>query len=53
MPRKQPKAHELTTEEAVQRLFPKKAREAVRSEAERARKTPPKPAKSSIKRKAT
>jgi hypothetical protein len=39
-----PKAHELTTEEVAKRLFPKKAREAVRAEAERA-KSPKKPAK--------
>jgi hypothetical protein len=39
MPRHKPKAHELTTEEAVKRMFPKAAREAVRSEAQKAPKT--------------
>ena len=34
------KADELTTEEAMRRLFPKKVREALKSEAERAKKTP-------------
>ncbi len=34
------KANELTTEEAMRRLFPKKVREALKSGAERARKTP-------------
>jgi hypothetical protein len=43
-PKVKPKAHELTTEEVAKRLFPKKAREAVRAEAERA-KRPKKPAK--------
>lgn len=38
MPRRKPKAHELTTEQAVKRMFPKKAREAVRAESEKARK---------------
>ncbi len=33
------KANELTTEEAMRRLFPKKLREALKSEAERAKKT--------------
>jgi hypothetical protein len=43
-----PKAHEMTTEQAAKALFPKKAREAVRAEAERA-KSPTKPAKRSTK----
>jgi hypothetical protein len=43
------KADELTTEEAMRRLFPKKVREALKSEAERAKKTP----KPSTKRKTT
>lgn len=30
-----PKAHDLTTEEAVKHLFPKEAREAVRAEAQK------------------
>ena len=34
------KADELTTEEAMRRLFPKKVREALKTEAERAKKTP-------------
>lgn len=36
-PKEKPKAHEMTTEEAARALFPKKAREAVRAEAERAK----------------
>ena len=36
MPRKK-KAHELTTEQAMRRLFPKKVRETLKSEAEKAR----------------
>jgi hypothetical protein len=43
-PKAKPKAHEMTTEEVAKALFPKKAREAVRAEAERA-KSPKKPAK--------
>lgn len=43
-PKPKPKASELTTEEVAKRLFPKKVREAVRAEAERA-KSPKKPAK--------
>lgn len=39
MPRHKPKAHELTTEDAAQKLFPKKVREAVKLEAQKARKT--------------
>jgi hypothetical protein len=38
MPRRKPKAHELTTEQAVKRMFPKEAREAVRSESLKTRK---------------
>jgi hypothetical protein len=38
MPRRKPKAHELTTEQAVKRMFPQKAREAVASEAGKVRK---------------
>lgn len=34
------KADELTTEEAMRRLFPKKVREALKSGAERAKRTP-------------
>lgn len=44
MPRHKPKAHELTTEEAARKLFPKKAREAAQLEAQKARKTKGKPA---------
>ncbi len=33
-----PKAHDLTTEQAVKRLFPQEAREAVRAEAQKAPK---------------
>lgn len=49
MPRAKPKAHDLTTEQAVKRMFPQEAREAVRSEAKKSRKqrakvtTKPKP----------
>jgi hypothetical protein len=43
-PKPKPKAHELTTQEVAKRLFPKKAREVVRAEAERT-KSPKKPAK--------
>jgi hypothetical protein len=43
MPRRKPKAYELTTEQAVKRIFPKKAREAVASEAQKARKPQGKP----------
>jgi hypothetical protein len=39
MPRRKPKAVELTTEQVVKRMFPKEAREAVRSEARKTRKT--------------
>ncbi|HUB36387.1 MAG TPA: hypothetical protein VL972_06140, partial [Solirubrobacteraceae bacterium] len=46
MPRRKPKAHELTTEEAVRRMFPKPAREAVRSEAKKTRKPARKPSTS-------
>ncbi len=38
MPRHQPKAHELTTKEAMRKMFPKKAREKLTQEAEKARK---------------
>jgi hypothetical protein len=38
MPRRKPKAHELTTEQVAKRMFPKEAREAVRSEAQKSRK---------------
>jgi hypothetical protein len=38
MPRPKPKAHDLTTEQAVKSLFPKEAREAVTLEAKKSRK---------------
>jgi hypothetical protein len=38
MPRRKPKAHELTTDEAIRKMFPKKAREAAALVAEKARK---------------
>jgi len=38
MPRAKPKAHDLTNEQVAQRMFPKQAREAVRAEAQKARK---------------
>lgn len=43
MPKSKPKAHELTTDEAVRKMFPKKAREAVVLEAQKARKSTAKP----------
>ncbi len=33
MPRRKKKAHELTDEEAIKKLFPKKVREVVKKEA--------------------
>ncbi len=50
MPRAKPKAHDLTTEQIVKRVFPKPAREAVVLEAKKARKTGPKAAKASIEK---
>lgn len=44
MPRHKPKAHELTTEDAARKLFPKKVREAAQLEAKKARKPKEKPA---------
>jgi hypothetical protein len=38
MPRRKLKAHELTTEQIAKKMFPKKAREVVRAEAEKAPK---------------
>jgi hypothetical protein len=38
MPRRKPKAHELTNDEIARKMFPKKAREAVRAEALKAPK---------------
>ena len=38
MPEPKPKAHDLTTEQAVKHLFPKEAREAVVLEAKKGRK---------------
>jgi hypothetical protein len=38
MPRRKPKAQELTTEQVAKKLFPKKVREAAKQEAEKARK---------------
>ena len=38
MPRRKKKAHELTTDEALRKMFPVKARKAAKSEAEKARK---------------
>ena len=46
MPRRKKKPREMTTEEALRRLFPKEAREVVRKEA---RKAAPKEGKSNIK----
>jgi len=36
MPRRKPKPRELTTEQMLRRLFPKEARETVRTEARKA-----------------
>lgn len=47
-PKAKPKAHELTTEQVAKRLFPKKAREAVRAAVERD-KSPKKSGKSATK----
>jgi hypothetical protein len=38
MPRRKKKAQELTTEQALRRLFPKEARQELRKEARKARK---------------
>jgi hypothetical protein len=38
MPRHKPKAHELTTEQAIKKMFPKKVREAAADEAQKSRK---------------
>jgi hypothetical protein len=38
MPRRKKRADELTTEEAMKRLFPKKVREEVKETAQKARK---------------
>jgi hypothetical protein len=50
MPRRQIKPHELTTDEAMRRLFPAKVREEAKREGQKARKSEEKP---SIPRKAT
>jgi hypothetical protein len=39
MPRRKKRATELTTEEAMKKLFPKKVREQVKETAQKARKT--------------
>jgi len=38
MPRRKKRAHELTTDEAMKRLFPKKVRDTAKETAEKARK---------------
>jgi hypothetical protein len=38
MPRRKLKAHDLTTDEAMRKMFPKKARDAAELEAQKARK---------------
>ncbi len=38
MPRRKKRAHELTDEEAMKRLFPKKVREELKDVAQKARK---------------
>lgn len=43
MPRRKKQAHELTTDEALKKLFPKKAREEAKLVAQNARKLPTKP----------
>jgi hypothetical protein len=50
MPRRKSKPHELTTEEALRKMFPLKVREHVKQEAQKARKIGP---QSNTKRKAT
>jgi hypothetical protein len=39
MPRRKKTARELTTDEAMQKMFPKKARDLAKREAENSRKT--------------
>lgn len=39
MPRRKKKAHELTTEQAMRRVFPKEVVKAAKKEAEKARKS--------------
>lgn len=39
MPRRKKKAHELTTEEAMRKMFPKKAREHIKAEGEKAQRS--------------
>lgn len=39
MPRRKKRAHELTTEEAMRKLFPKEVVKVVKQEAEKARKS--------------
>jgi hypothetical protein len=50
VPRRKPKPHELSTEDAMRKLFPLKVRETVRVEAEKARKPEESP---TIRRKPT
>lgn len=50
MPRPKPKPHDLTTDEAMRKLFPPKVREEAKREGQKAKKLG---AKSSIDRKAT
>jgi hypothetical protein len=38
MPRHKPKAHELTTEQALKKMFPKKVRDTAANEAQKSRK---------------
>ena len=38
MPRRKSEAHELTTDEAIRKLFPLKVRQAAKKEGQRARK---------------
>jgi hypothetical protein len=42
MPRRKKKAHELTTDEAMRRMFPTDLVKAAKSEGEKARKVTPK-----------
>jgi hypothetical protein len=39
MPKRKKQAHELTTDEALRKIFPKKVRDAAKEEAEKARKS--------------
>ena len=50
MPRRKKKAHELTTDEAMRRVFPKEIVQAAKAEAEKSRKAE---AKTTTRKKST